>query len=422
MPPRIYLDLSRLIYAIFTRTPVGIPRVELAYAEHFIANFPDRTTFVVVDAVRRFRVLDFKRGADFVAAIADYWRGDVASDGRYFALILRHVRIHTELLFRSGNSLSKTVAGADEPGIYVISSQLHMERPAPIERLKKDGKLRLAYFVHDILPATLPEYFPRDAKDRCVRRMQATARLADIIIAGSRDTAHAFQKAFGQGQRKLSIVVAPPGLSIPTIPPEPAQVSSASPYFVMVGTIEPRKNHLLLLKLWRTLHAELGQNAPRLILIGSRGWENENVIDMLERSPALTSLVEERSRASDNEMAALVRGARALLMPSFAEGYGLPLAEALALGAPVLCSDIAVFREVGGDVPEFIDPLDGPTWRQAIIDYVPADSKRRQTQIQRLRDWRAPSWQRHFETIIPVLDPANEQQSRADDVATTKSQ
>ncbi len=422
MPPRIYLDLSRLIYAIFTRTPVGIPRVELAYAEYFIANFPDRTTFVVVDAAGRFRVIDFKRGADFVAAIADYWRGGVASNGRYFALILRHVRIHTELLFRLGNSLSKAVGGDVEPGIYIISSQLHMERPAPIERLKKVGKLRLAYFVHDILPATLPEYFPRDAKERCVRRMQAAARLSDVIIAGSQDTANAFQNAFGQGQRKPSVVVAPPGPSLPTVPPELSPASTSSPYFVMVGTIEPRKNHLLILKLWRTLHEELGQNAPRLVLIGSRGWENENVIDMLERSPALASLVEERSRTSDNEMAELVRGARALLMPSFAEGYGLPLAEALALGAPVLCSDIAVFREVGGDVPEFIDPLDGPGWRHAIIDYVPADSKRRQAQLDRLRGWRAPTWQCHFETIMPFLDSADDQRSSAGNVATTKAQ
>lgn len=431
MPPRIYLDLSRLIYAIFTRTPVGVPRVELAYAEYFIANFPDRTTFVVVDAIRRFHIVDFKRGAAFVAAISDYWRGNVASNRRYLSLILRHVRIHAELLFQSGNSLSRATRGDVAPGIYVITSQLHMERPAPIERLKNDGKLRLAYFVHDILPAVLPEYFPRDAKERCVRRMQAAARLSDIIIAGSRATATAFQNAFVQGRWNPTIVVAPLGLGITTIPSGPAQVSLSSPYFVMIGTIEPRKNHLLILNVWRTLHAVLAENAPRLILVGSRGWENENVIDMLERSPALATLVEERGRESDDAMAALVRGARAVLVPSFAEGYGLPLAEALALGTPVLCSDIAVFREVGGEVPEFIDPLDGPNWRQTIIDYVPVASRRRQAQIDRLRDWRAPSWQPHFAAIVPFLNAPDERheragspvrQSSADDVAVAKPQ
>lgn len=431
MPARIYLDLSRLIYASFARTPVGIPRVELAYAEYLIANFPDRTAFVVVDAVRRFRVLDFKRGADFVAAISDYWRNNVASNCRYLSLILRHAHIHTELLFRPGNSLSRAARNDAEPGVYIIASQLHMERHAPIERLKIDGKLRLAYFVHDILPAVLPEYFPRDAKQRCLRRMRAAARLADVIIAGSHQTANAFQNAFGQGQGKCAIVVAPPGLSIRTIATDPPEVSPSSPYFVMVGTIEPRKNHLLMLKLWRTLHAELAENAPRLILIGSRGWENENVIDMLERSPALATLVQERGRASDHEMAAMVRGARAVLVPSFAEGYGLPLVEALALGAPVVCSDIAVFREVGGRVPEFIDPLDGPNWRRAIMDYALPDSSRRRAQIDRLRDWKAPGWPAHFAAIRPFLDAPDEpyekarvqdRRSSADDVALTKPQ
>jgi hypothetical protein len=96
-------------------------------------------------------------------------------------------------------------------------------------------------------------------------------------------------------------------------------------------------------------------------------------------------------------------------MPSFAEGYGLPLAEALALGTPVICSDIAVFREAGGEVPEFIDPLDGLSWREAIIDYVPPDSKRRQAQIDRLRNWSAPTWQRHFEIVVPLLGETNKQ-------------
>jgi glycosyltransferase involved in cell wall biosynthesis len=409
MLPRIYLDLSRLIYASFTRTPVGIPRIELAYAEYFIANFPDRVKFVVVDAFRRFRVLDFRRSAEFVTAISDYWRSDVASNRRYLALLWRHVHIHAELLFQWGSSLSKAVEEDSEPGVYVIASQLHMERPGSIECLKKSGKLRLVYYVHDILPVVLPEYFPPDAKELCLRRMQAAARLADTIIASSQSTANAFLETFRNGQGESSIVVASPGLSIPMITPKPIQVSASSPYFVMIGTIEPRKNHLLILNLWRTLRAELSQEPPRLILVGSRGWENENVIDMLERSSALTTLVEERGRTSDNELATLLLGARALLMPSFAEGYGLPLAEALALGTPVICSDIAVFREAGGEVPEFIDPLDGLSWREAIIDYVPPDSKRRQAQIDRLRNWSAPTWQRHFEIVVPLLGETNKQ-------------
>jgi glycosyltransferase involved in cell wall biosynthesis len=178
------------------------------------------------------------------------------------------------------------------------------------------------------------------------------------------------------------------------------------PYFVCVGTIEARKNHLLLLNLWRQLAEELGAAAPRLVLIGQRGWETESAIDMLERCPALRGVVLERTNVPDDEAARLVRGARALLLPSFAEGFGFPLVEALALGIPVLCSNLAAFRENGGDVPEYLDPLDGLGWRSAVIDYALPASPRRAAQLCRLSGWRAPSWQDHFAVVEALIAEA----------------
>jgi glycosyltransferase involved in cell wall biosynthesis len=66
-------------------------------------------------------------------------------------------------------------------------------------------------------------------------------------------------------------------------------------------------------------------------------------------------------------MIRLIAGARASLMPSFAEGFGLPVAEALAIGTPVIASDIPVFHEVGQGLATLIDPLDGPEWEAAIM-------------------------------------------------------
>lgn len=77
-------------------------------------------------------------------------------------------------------------------------------------------------------------------------------------------------------------------------------------------------------------------------------------------------MVEEHNSLPDTTVVTLLRGAKALLFPSFSEGFGLPLAEALALGTPVLCSNIPVFHEIGGDCATYLDPLDGPAWIQAI--------------------------------------------------------
>ena len=176
-------------------------------------------------------------------------------------------------------------------------------------------------------------------------------------------------------------------------------------YFIVLGTIEPRKNHLLLLNLWTRLATTMA-TPPRLLVIGARGWENEQAVDMLERSRRLRGLVEEHNRLSDTAIGSLLSQARALLLPSFAEGFGLPLAEAFASGVPVICSDIPVFREVGGEVPDYLDPLDLFAWRDAIVDYSEPDSARRAAQMQRLTHWQPPRWREHFEIVERALDEA----------------
>jgi glycosyltransferase involved in cell wall biosynthesis len=408
-PPRshIVLDISRLVYAAWSRTPTGIPRVELAYARHFMATYGDQLSFAVLDAWGRLGVVNNADAIAFINQIGRYWQADVASAGTYAGIVIRAISIHVALLFRLRGNLARLVSRQSGHTTYIIPSQLHLEHTKTIEKIKAAGQVSLVYFVHDIIPSLFPEYFPPSAEARNRRRMASAARLADMIITNSKDTADSFRNMFGRERTPGSIAVVPlgPGIDLRAeVPARPSAYRFDKPYFVMVGTIEPRKNHLLILHLWRALRAELGDATPRLIVVGARGWENENVIDLLERSPALKTVVEERSRVSDAELVGILKGARALLLPSFAEGYGMPLSESLALGVPVLCSDIPTFREVGGMVPEFFDPLDGPAWRTAVIDYLSDESPRRKAQFQRLASWRHATWMDHFRRIDELLN------------------
>ncbi len=159
---------------------------------------------------------------------------------------------------------------------------------------------------------------------------------------------------------------------------------------------------MLLLQIWRRMAERKKPDdvLPKLVLVGRRGWEAENVFDMLDRCPGLEGHVIEASRMADGHVEDLIRGARALLLPSFAEGYGMPIAEALELGVPVICSDLPALREVGRDVPEYLDPLNGGDWISAVKAYALPASARRKAQMERLANWRPTSWGEHVATVL----------------------
>jgi glycosyltransferase involved in cell wall biosynthesis len=177
----------------------------------------------------------------------------------------------------------------------------------------------------------------------------------------------------------------------------------AEPYFVVLGTIEPRKNHLLLLQVWRHLVERYGERAPRLVLIGQRGWECENVVDLLERCETLRGMVTELHACSDADLHSYLHHAQALLFPSFAEGYGMPVLEALAQGVPVIASSLPVFREFARDIPEYIDPLDGRRWLDTIMEFARPGSALRARQLQLLAEFEPPTWADHFDQVDRLL-------------------
>ncbi len=291
-------------------------------------------------------------------------------------------------------STARLPAAADQP-VYLLVSHHHLERRRLIGRLKRRGRASFICLIHDLIPIEFPEYARPGQDLRHRRRIETTAALADAVIVGSAATRDALQPHLDRGGHTPTVLVSPFGIDLPRVPPDGPPLPDA-PYFVCVGTIEPRKNHLLLLNLWRRLAEERGPRAPRLVLVGHRGWETGNAVEMLDRCAALHGLVIERNHVPDTEMARLLKGARALVLPSFAEGFGFPMVEALALGVPVLCSDLAALRENGGDVPEYLDPLDGRGWRDAILDYSPDASPRRQAQLGRLAGWKTTGWRGPF--------------------------
>ncbi|ETI59060.1 glycosyl transferase [Sphingobium sp. C100] len=392
----VILDVSRLLSRAFHPAPTGIDRVEYVYARELLERMPDRLAFAAVHpAGGYYGRLSSAAVRQFLAFTSAKWRNARTADAvEGKAAVIRHMFA----------TRPRPVPRATKPRIYLQVSPHHLDDHAQVGAILRAEGARLITLVHDVIPLSHPEYARPQGADEHRKRVRSIDRYASGIIGNSQATIDALAPHMQRGLDGRAVRVAHFGADAPDIFGARNEALPDRPYFVYISTIEPRKNHLLLLNVWRRLVERLGDAAPLLVLVGRRGWENENVIDILERAEALRGHVIEAGEVSDNRMQALVAQSRAMLMPSFAEGFGMPVVEALAAGVPVICSDIVAHREVGGDAPDYLDPLDGLGWMRAICAYSRPDSPERVAQIARIADWRAPTWRDYFDIVTDLIE------------------
>lgn len=388
--PCILIDISRLFYFKLTgRRSTGIDRVGLEYLRHYadraravLTLGPFSSVLSAPDSLLAFRMLldDGVNGrapaARLIAkAYVNWW-------------------------------MRPSVEGC----VLLNTSHTGLERSGYASGLRRRGA-HSVFFVHDLIPITHPEYCRPGERERHLTRMRTAVRVGRGMIVPSQHTLDTLKRFCGDaGLPFPPAAVAPLASSLPHVEAGPPPV--AEPYFVVVGTIEPRKNHGMLLQLWRSLVERNGKAAPRLVVIGRRGWKCGDVTDLMGTCPQLRDFVMERGACTDRELVTYLRHAQALLFPSFVEGYGLPLAEALALGVPVIASDLAVFREVAGEVPEYAGPLDSRRWMELIVDYSQPQSALRSAQVGRMAGFRATTWRQHFQAVDEFLLQLQVQGSR----------
>ena len=391
----VILDLSRLISRIRYSTPTGVDRVEMAYARGLLRLFGDELAFAAVHPTGLYGRLNRATALAYLDELERRWRTKDA------APVKRSV---FEVLPWMARLLPRAVprGRTGERRVYVQVSPHHLTQMGRMQRILASEQACFLCMVHDLIPIEYPEYARPGGAELHRRRIETVVACADAVVVNSAATERSLQAWIGRSGRDIATHVGLLGTE--TLPAAaPVTGPDVRPYFVCLGTIEGRKNHLMLLHLWRKMGATLPENAvPRLVVVGRRGWENEQVLDLLDRCPTLTNNVEEIVGCTDTQLASLLRGACATLMPSFAEGFGMPIAESLALGVPVICSDIPAHHEVGGNAPDFVDPLDGQRWHDLIIDYA-QHGPARQAQMMRLRDWHEPSWEDHMGIVADAI-------------------
>ncbi len=379
----LLLDATRLVARAWARrTPTGIDRVCQAYLRRFSGH---------AQAVIQHRgaVRTLRPGASRV--LFDM----LLDDGSDF---------RRRLTAFAPRALARAVSAV--PGATYINvghTDFDLDSHA---RWARRHALRSVYLIHDLIPITHHAHCRPHAVRRHRGRVLGALRHGTGIVMGSNAVAQDLRD-FARSHRLAapSVLVAP--LAGETLTPGRKDQQEGTPYFLCLGTIESRKNHHLLLDVWQRLCTRMGARTPRLIIVGQWGRGSETVRVRLT-NPLFGEHVYHIDRCSDDRLADLMAGARALLMPTMAEGFGLPMAEALSLGIPVIASDLPCFREVGQGIPNLLPPRDTAAWEVLIAGFH-GDHPERRRQVAALPAYRPSSWDHHFtrlEAWLPTLSPA----------------
>lgn len=397
-PEARLLDLTRLVSRLGRGALTGVDRVELAYLMHLLVG--PVALFGLVRTALGFVLLD----AAGCAAVAARARGEVTlGPADLLGRLTRRgapLRAQAEAdlrklaLARCVRPLLAQMVRRHLPGRFSYLNVGHANLSDRV--MQAMGAARKAVLVHDAIPLDYPQFTRAGMAAVFARKLAVVSRGADLVIYSSQD---AKARVEAHMDRVPPAVVAGLGVPMPVVGVVPAGVDVSGPYYVAIGTIEPRKNHALLLDVWEKLE----DAGPKLFILGSRGWGNADVFARLDSAPMMGRTVFELPGLTDGQVAALLQNAQALLFPSFAEGYGLPLLEAKALGVTVFASNLPVFHEILGDYPVYLDPTASYSWLETIAKNSQATGRRETQRQQAQGDGACPKWEDHFNAVLTTV-------------------
>lgn len=222
--------------------------------------------------------------------------------------------------------------------------------------------------VHDLIFEAYPQHHTWTNRSFLRLAMPLFVGAADAIIAVSQQTRRDLIARYRATEAKIRVIHE--GIDDRFAPTGPAaverirqQYSPDRPYLLMVGTLEPRKNHITAMRALARL--KLAEHPHRLLIAGGQGWLFEPVRRAVEEL-GLTGDVTFAGRVPDDDLPALYAGADALLLPSLYEGFGFPVLEAMACRTPVVCADSSSLPEVAGDAALLVPPTDDAALAAAV--------------------------------------------------------
>lgn len=333
---KVYVDVSNLLIVDFV---TGIQRV---VREVVVRMLQDPELEVVLLSCAKgeenFSILDNEKFLDH------FWRHTGSRDG---------------ILGNSSCTIEELEGGAVFFDIDSVWGS-HRRRSSILPILKNNG-LKLAVFIHDIIPVTYPQYCHENTAFFFMNYLAAYLQYADIVITSTQSTLDEINSLVEQLSLPpikgfvtwLGSDFAAPVNKDNQVSREAKAVVKKGKYILCVGTIEPRKNHKLLLDAYDERLAELGIN---LVFAGRIGWNVEEFKERMQNHPKRDRGFYHLSGQNDATIDYLYRNAYVVAFPTFEEGFGLPMIEAIERNCVLAASDVPVLKEVGKDLCDYFNP------------------------------------------------------------------
>jgi len=278
-----------------------------------------------------------------------------------------------------------------------------------LRSLRTKHKLKIVALCQDLIPATHPQFF--DATEFVGRYKEYTDFLlgdVDAVVAISQSTAVELKKLKSATDPDTPIHVVYPGSDFnpsqdSRIPRLDADLSTF-PFALSVSTMQSRKNYDLLYRIWRRFSEEGRHDAPRLVIVGQRGFGCEDLFFQIAHDPAIKGKIHVLHDVSDKELNWLYRNCQFTLYPSFVEGWGLPISESLAYGKVCIASNSSSMPEAGQGLSIHIDPIDTLGWYKGVLSLSQNAAELADRERQIRAEYRPHTWEDTARGIAAVLE------------------
>ena len=453
MSGHVYIDLTTL--ACWRGPPVGIARCQARYASYALRHIGNVRFTLFDPAIRRHRHLETdtarriiegslkvdtttlpdlnphrRHFVDKFPAVLQplYWW--VTKPRRRLISLLENIRLSRRLgrvsglagrmqealikekersryYFDDGTRVSvpalPAMSGApvnfrpDDVTVAIQLDWIHTDFAA-IAQLKSRSGWRHVILCHDLIPIQFPQWYSQSDVDGFRTYYDLALARADRVMFTSNCTANAAQtytKTLGIELKDFAIV--PMGSDIEAakhVRTELPDGLETSKYALFVSTVEPRKNHRLLVEAWRRLAKSgvIERSGFKLVFVGRPGWMMGSFYDEIATDAHIKDSVVHLQNAGDDALSRLYRDAAFCLYPPLYEGYGLPIIEALAYGKALLVSNAGPMPEIAGDYAIALDPQEPGAWANAMGKWI-EHPEQREAFAARARDSYVPlSW------------------------------